>query len=152
MKADYRIIVLYGVLFAAALLLSAATLFALKTGFCLEGIQRYYAPKSFFGLSETARPHLFAMGAFVMVLGHFFLFTPFKLKVRPYLVALYFAAFATITTSYAAASWGMAGSIIKWLAVALLLVLGLVIIGGLLAAVTAVGKTLFRARSVPGQG
>lgn len=152
MKADYHLIVLYGVLFAAALLLSATGLFALKTGFSLEGIGRYYAPKSFFGLSETARPHLFGMGAFVMVLGHFFLFTPLKRKARPYLVALYLAAFATIAGSYAAASWGVAGSVIKWLAVSLLLVLGLVLIGGLLAAVTEVGKTLSSQRSAPKRG
>lgn len=149
MKAHYRLVIVYGMVFALALLASAAALFTLKTGFSPAGIREYYGAKTLYGLTETARPHLFAMGAFIMVIGHFFLFTPFKRKVIPYLKTLYLAAFATIATSYAAASWGMAGSLLKWVSVSMLIVLSLVVVGGLMAAASEFRKTVLSGQIAP---
>ena len=74
----YKIAISYFTLFALFLLYTIVALFNEKIGFTLESLTLYYGKKSFEGMLEIAAPHFMAMGLFVMVLTHFFLFTKLK--------------------------------------------------------------------------
>ena len=86
MKKSYRYAIAYFTLFGFLLLASGIWLFALKIGFSVDAITAYYLgseaaytqPKSVHGLFEVALPHLGSMGLFIMVTGHFLIFTPSK--------------------------------------------------------------------------
>ncbi|MEN8147614.1 MAG: hypothetical protein ABFR02_08340 [Campylobacterota bacterium] len=83
MHQSYRLSIAYFTLFGLLLLASGMVLFFSKIGFSYEAVQSYYLgdkalfinPKSSYGLLEVALPHLGAMGLFIMVTGHFFLFS-----------------------------------------------------------------------------
>lgn len=47
-------------------------MFIEHTSLSVEGILKYYEPKSFFGLLETVSPHLFGMGLVLFILTHFY--------------------------------------------------------------------------------
>lgn len=102
MNALYRLAIAYFCLFALALLASGTALALLKGGFSPESVAAYYAPKSALGLLEIAQPHLIAIGIFIMVLGHFFLFV--KASVRLDVKALYLFALVMIFAPFALTS------------------------------------------------
>ena len=95
----YRIAIAYFTLFTLFLLYTIIALFEEKIGFTLESIGSYYGEKSIEGLLEIAVPHFMAMGIFVMVLTHFFLFT--KLKQVYKIITFYFTTtFILIVASF----------------------------------------------------
>lgn len=106
----YRIGIGYFTLFALTLLVSGFVMFWLKTGSSFEGVATYYGDKSVEGLLELAHPHLGSMGLFIMVLGHFFLFTERRHQVRWGFVALFMAALLSILTPYGILE-GIVGSV-----------------------------------------
>ncbi len=83
MHQSYRFAIAYFILFGALLLASGMVLFFSKIGFSYEAVESYYlgnealftSPKSSYGLLEVALPHLGSMGLFIMVTGHFLLFS-----------------------------------------------------------------------------
>ncbi|MEA3521679.1 MAG: hypothetical protein U9R50_01755 [Campylobacterota bacterium] len=75
MKSNYRLAISYFALFTLLLILSGLWIFILKSGLTFQGIEEYYAPKSYKGILEIAQPHLLAIGIFIMVNSHFFLFS-----------------------------------------------------------------------------
>lgn len=112
MHRAYRFAIGYFALFACLMLVSGAWLFYSKIGFTPEQVGLYYLGdgtrpgKSAYGLLESAVPHLGAMGMFIMVTAHFFLFATSKAKrtaVR-LAIALFVAALLDIA----------AGSLIAW--------------------------------------
>lgn len=68
----YLIIIRYFFILLMLLLLSGLWMFWEHTSLTIEGVMRYYEPKSFFGLLETVSPHLFGMGVTLFILTHFF--------------------------------------------------------------------------------
>lgn len=86
MKKSYRYAITYFALMSILLLISGTWLFAAKIGFSPEALSAYYLgdaarytqPKSMHGLLEVALPHLGSTGLFIMVTGHFLIFTPAK--------------------------------------------------------------------------
>ena len=88
MQQSYRQAIAYFALFGVLLLASGMVLFFSKIGFSYEAVQSYYLgnealyinPKSSYGLLEVALPHLGAMGLFIMVTGHFLLFSDKRRK------------------------------------------------------------------------
>lgn len=47
-------------------------MFIEHTSLSVEGVFKYYEPKSFFGLLETVSPHLFGMSLVIFILTHFY--------------------------------------------------------------------------------
>jgi len=101
MQRSYRYAIFYFGVFALALLLSGAVLFIEKLGIDAQSIEAFYLgdksafaqPKTAAGLLETALPHLGAMGIFIFVAGHFFLFAAPRTKRAMILpLKLFFAA------------------------------------------------------------
>lgn len=88
-------------------------MFALKTGVGFEGVLAYYGEKSFDGLLELSYPHLGGMGLYTMVLGHFFLFTALRKRVRALFVLLFVLAFLTIAAPYAVLAGLKLGAVVK---------------------------------------
>jgi len=90
MHQSYRYAIAYFALFSALLLVSGMVLFFSKIGFSYGAVESYYLgsealftqPKSSYGLLETALPHLGSMGLFIMVTGHFLLFSTKERKRR----------------------------------------------------------------------
>ena len=68
----YILIIRYFFVMLTLLLLTGLWMFIEHTTLSVEGVMRYYEPKSFFGLLETVSPHLFGMGLVVFILTHFF--------------------------------------------------------------------------------
>ena len=68
----YILIIRYFFVMLILLLLTGLWMFIEHTTLSVEGVMRYYEPKSFFGLLETVSPHLFGMGLVVFILTHFF--------------------------------------------------------------------------------
>ncbi len=135
MQRAYRFAIVYFALFGLLLLLSAAALFFSKIGFSAQSVQLYYLGngtlpgKSAYGLLENAVPHLGAMGLFIMVGAHFFLFAPERAKRRTVLLAaaLFAAALFDIAGGYFIASGHTVWVWIKLGAFAVLTLLGTVL-------------------------
>ncbi|MCJ7764519.1 MAG: hypothetical protein MUP09_01080 [Thiovulaceae bacterium] len=110
MHQSYRFAIAYFVLFGTLLLLSGMLLFFSKIGFSYEAVQSYYlgnealfsAPKSSYGLLEVALPHLGSMGLFIMVTGHFLLFSKKRKKrlATKVVIALFIAALLDIFSGF----------------------------------------------------
>lgn len=110
MHQSYRYAIAWFVLFGTLLLLSGMVLFFSKIGFSYESVQSYYlgsealfsAPKSSYGLLETALPHLGSMGLFIMVTGHFLLFSDKRRKqlATKVVIALFIAALLDIFSGF----------------------------------------------------
>ncbi|MCJ7765659.1 MAG: hypothetical protein MUP09_06935 [Thiovulaceae bacterium] len=110
MHQSYRFAIAYFVLFGTLLLASGAVLFFSKIGFSYEAVQSYYlgnkalfsAPKSSYGLLEVALPHLGSMGLFIMVTGHFLLFSDKRKKrlATKVVIALFIAALLDIFSGF----------------------------------------------------
>ncbi len=135
MHQSYRIAIAYFALFGTLLLASGAVLFFSKIGFSYEAVQSYYlgskalfsAPKSSYGLLETALPHLGSMGLFIMVTGHFLLFASKEKKrqaVKP-AVALFIVALLDIFSGFLIVEGWSFFIWVKLAAFALLQLLGL---------------------------
>ena len=134
MKNSYRYAIAWFSLFGFVLLASGIWLFGLKIGFSVEAVSEYYLgseaaftrPKSVHGLLETALPHLGSMGLFIMVTGHFLIFTPSKQ--RPYAImlvsALFLAALLNILSPFGIIAGLTFFSWVKLLSFAALQVLG----------------------------
>ena len=110
MYRSYSLAIFYFALFAFLLLGSGALLFYSKIGFSLVNISSYYLgdtaaftqAKSSYGLLEVALPHYGAMGLFIMVTTHFFLFGD-KHRKRHFAriaIALFIAAFVDIGSGF----------------------------------------------------
>jgi len=90
MHQSYRYAIAYFALFGALLLISGMVLFFSKIGYSYVAVESYYLgsealfthPKSSYGLLETALPHLGSIGLFIMVTGHFLLFSTKERKRR----------------------------------------------------------------------
>ncbi|MBN2896794.1 MAG: hypothetical protein JXK05_12980 [Campylobacterales bacterium] len=122
MNALYRLAIAYFCLFALALLASGGALALLKGGFTPSSVAAYYTPKSALGILEIAQPHLIAIGIFIMVLGHFFLFV--KVSVRLHVKALYLFALLMILAPFAITSPNSPFALLKALATAAFVLLG----------------------------
>ena len=145
MQQSYRYAIAYFALFGALLLASGAVLFFSKIGFSYEAVQSYYlgsealfsAPKSSYGLLETALPHLGSMGLFIMVTGHFLLFSDKRKKrlAAKLVIALFIAALLDIFSGFLIVQ-GLASFIwAKLAAFAVLQILGLYLLWLLFGAV-----------------
>ena len=66
------VIIRYFLLMTTLLFLTGLWMFIEHTSLSLEGVLKYYEPKSFFGLLETVSPHLFGMSLVVFILTHFY--------------------------------------------------------------------------------
>lgn len=135
MQQSYRQAIAYFALFGVLLLASGMVLFFSKIGFSYEAVQSYYLgnealyinPKSSYGLLEVALPHLGAMGLFIMVTGHFLLFSDKRRKhlATKTVAALFVVAFLEIFSGFLIVE-GLAFFIwIKFITFALLQLLGL---------------------------
>ncbi len=135
MQQSYRQAIAYFALFGVLLLASGMVLFFSKIGFSYEAVQSYYLgnealyinPKSSYGLLEVAFPHLGAMGLFIMVTGHFLLFSDKRRKrqAKKVATALFVVAFLEIFSGFLIVE-GLAFFIwIKLITFALLQLLGL---------------------------
>ncbi|MEA2110793.1 MAG: hypothetical protein U9P71_01965 [Campylobacterota bacterium] len=92
----YKVGISYFALFSVLLLMTGLVMFYLKTGVSLEGTLEYYRVKSYDGLLELSYPHLGGMGIFIMVLGHFFLFTSLRYKARWWFITMFVAALSSL--------------------------------------------------------
>ena len=120
----YRIAIGYFALFSLMLLGSGAWMFFQKTGFALAKITAYYGTKSVEGVWELSYPHLGGIGLFIMVLGHFFMFTPLRHHVHKGFILLFVTALLMIFTPFGLiAGWGWL-SIIKFFSVISVLAFG----------------------------
>ncbi|MEA1920241.1 MAG: hypothetical protein U9N52_10400 [Campylobacterota bacterium] len=97
---SYRIAIAYFSLFSIALVMSGLAMFILKTGFSFNGVSEYYLGKSVEGLLELSHPHFGAMGLFIMVLGHFFVFTALRNRVSKGFLALFVLALLALGTPF----------------------------------------------------
>jgi len=155
MKRAYRYSVLYFTLFGLLLLLSGLWLFALKIGFTPEDVTAYYLgsadtmqqAKSHYGLLETALPHFGAMGLFIMVTGHFFLFAPKHRQsyIRPIVILLFVAALLNILSPFGIIAHWSIFIWVKIIAFILLQLLGLYLLWVLLSEVL---RTLYHHREI----
>lgn len=100
MHRAYKVAIFYFTLFSLLLLYTIVALVNEKIGFSLESITHYYSEKSFEGLLEIAIPHFMAIGLFVMVLSHFFLFTSSKMNVKRVIPFYYITALVLITSTF----------------------------------------------------
>ncbi len=69
---SYQAPIRYFLILLSMLLLSGFWMFASHTGLTIDGVNVYYAKKSFYGLLETVSPHLFGMGVVFFIMTHFF--------------------------------------------------------------------------------
>lgn len=138
MKKSYRYAVTFFALFSVLLLASGTWLFALKIGFSPQEVTAYYLgdaasytqPKSLYGLLEVALPHLGSMGLFIMVTGHFLIFTPVKQRRLAVMLitGLFLAALANILSPFGIIA-GLTQLVwLKLFAFALLQILGLLLL------------------------
>jgi hypothetical protein len=110
MHQSYRFAIAYFVLFGLLLLASGMVLFFSKIGFTYEAVESYYlgsqalftTSKSSYGLLEVALPHLGAMGLFIMVTGHFLLFSTKakKQRAKHLVIALFVLALLDIFSGF----------------------------------------------------
>jgi hypothetical protein len=145
MHQSYRIAIAYFVLFGTLLLASGAVLFFNKIGFSYEAVQNYYlgsetlftTPKSSYGLLEVALPHLGSMGLFIMVTGHFLLFSDKRRKqlATKVVIALFIAALLDIFSGFLIVQGLELFVWVKLAAFALLQLLGLFLLWLLFGAV-----------------
>jgi len=119
----YRIAIGYFALFCIALLVSGLMLLILKTGINIEGVFTYYHTKSYEGLLELTHPHLGAMGVFIMVIGHFFLFTPLRHRMKWWLILFFAAALSSLVAPFLILQGFVFGAWSKMISDLLLLVL-----------------------------
>jgi len=120
-------------------------LFLSKIGFSYEAVKSYYLgsetlfinPKSSYGLLETALPHLGSMGLFIMVTGHFLLFSDQRKKrlAKKTVVFLFIAALLDIFSGFLIVEGWTFFVWVKLLAFGLLQLLGLYLLWLLFSAV-----------------
>ena len=145
MHQSYRIAIAWFALFGALLLASGMVLFFSKIGFSYEAVKSYYLgsevlfinPKSSYGLLETALPHLGSMGLFIMVTGHFFLFTTKQQKQHAIkiVISLFIVALLDIFSGFLIVEGWTFFVWIKLLAFGILQLLGLYLLWLLFSAV-----------------
>ncbi|WP_345974206.1 hypothetical protein [Sulfurimonas sp. HSL3-7] len=145
MHQSYRISIAYFTLFGALLLSSGMVLFFSKIGFSYEAVKSYYlgsealfsSPKSSYGLLETALPHLGSMGLFIMVTGHFLLFSTKEKKrlAKKTVVLLFLAALLDIFSGFLIVGGWIFFVWVKLLAFGILQLLGLYLLWLLFSAV-----------------
>ncbi|MGB5964116.1 MAG: hypothetical protein WBG65_01115 [Sulfurimonadaceae bacterium] len=145
MHQSYRIAIAYFTLFGTLLLASGMVLFFSKIGFSYEAVQSYYlgnealftSPKSSYGLLEVALPHLGSMGLFIMVTGHFFLFTTKQKKqhVIKIVIGLFIVALLDIFSGFLIVEGWTLFIWVKLLAFGVLQLLGLYLLWLLFSAV-----------------
>jgi len=88
MTKAYKLSIVYYLIFALLLILSALLLFEHKIGFNYQSILDYYlgnensfiVAKSYNGTLKIILPHIFVFGLFFMVLLHFLVFTKLRYK------------------------------------------------------------------------
>ena len=145
MHQSYRVAIAWFALFGALLLASGMVLFLSKIGFSYEAVKSYYLgsetlfinPKSSYGLLETALPHLGSMGLFIMVTGHFLLFSDQRKKrlAKKTVVFLFIAALLDIFSGFLIVEGWTFFVWVKLLAFGLLQLLGLYLLWLLFSAV-----------------
>jgi hypothetical protein len=145
MHQSYRFAIAWFALFGMLLLLSGMLLFFSKIGFSYEAVQSYYlgsealftTPKSSYGLLEVALPHLGSMGLFIMVSGHFLLFSEQRKKrlAQKTVSALFIAALLDIFSGFLIVEGWTFFIWIKLLAFGMLQLLGLYLLWLLFSAV-----------------
>lgn len=145
MHQSYRVAIAWFALFGALLLASGMVLFLSKIGFTYEAVKSYYLgsetlfinPKSSYGLLETALPHLGSMGLFIMVTGHFLLFSDQRKKrlAKKTVVFLFIAALLDIFSGFLIVEGWTFFVWVKLLAFGLLQLLGLYLLWLLFSAV-----------------
>lgn len=84
----YVLIIRYFFMMLSLILLSGFWMFLEHTSLSLEGVMKYYAPKSFFGLLETVSPHLFGMGVALFIVTHFYAVIKGLASKKVYLVSI----------------------------------------------------------------
>jgi len=145
MHQSYRFAIAYFALFGMLLLISGMVLFFSKIGFSYGAVESYYlgsealftGPKSSYGLLETALPHLGSMGLFVMVTGHFLLFSDKRRKQLALrtVTALFISALLDIFSGFLIVEGWSFFIWVKLAAFALLQLLGLFLLWLLFSAV-----------------
>ena len=145
MHQSYRVAIAWFALFGALLLASGMVLFLSKIGFSYEAVKSYYLgsetlfinPKSSYGLLETALPHLGSMGLFIMVTGHFLLFSDQRKKrlAKKTVVFLFIAALLDIFSGFLIVEGWTFFVWVKLLAFGMLQLLGLYLLWLLFSAV-----------------
>ena len=107
---EYKVIILYFLIFSLLLIWSSILLFEHKIGFSVDSIQTYYLgsiqenirEKTLFGLLKMVLPHLFAFGLFIMVLLHFLIFTKERgtLRAKSLIYIIFLSAFLEISSAF----------------------------------------------------
>ena len=107
---EYKVIILYFLVFSLLLVFSSISLFEHKISFNIEAIQSYYlgnlteniTAKTPLGLLKIVLPHLFVFGLFSMVLLHFLIFTKERgtLKAKLLIYIIFLSAFVEILSAF----------------------------------------------------
>lgn len=100
----YKGAILYFLIFAWLLLLSAFLLYSKKVGFIPMGVLEYYSQKTFSTLLKINLPHIFVFGLISMVMLHFLVFTKHKHKIPFLAFVVFVSAFFELASPFAIAS------------------------------------------------